>query len=148
MPTKINSFSNLSDVFKKNLPPKVTPDQISAWTKLTVTPLPVVSGGTPDTSGTANTVAAGNAAVVQVGTFTYDMVQLIADCATAFMKCDTRIYSHFDGFAIGVASKLTAGTCLYSVNKATDAGIQNGKSDKNNNCLGPGYGVSLFFGAD
>jgi hypothetical protein len=66
---------------------------------------------------------------VQVGTFTYDMVQLIADCATAFMKCDTRIYSHFDGFAIGVAAKLTAGKCLYSVNKVTEAGIANNLSD-------------------
>lgn len=87
-----------------------------------ITPLPVVAGGTPATSGTAQTVAAGNAAVVQVGTFTYDMVQILADCATAFMHCDTRIYSHFDGFGIGVAAKTTAGTCLYSVNKANKAG--------------------------
>lgn len=63
------------------------------------------------------------------------------------MRCDTRIYSHFDGFGIGVAAKTTAGTCLYSVNKATASGITNGKSDQQS-CLGPAYGVSLFFGAD
>jgi hypothetical protein len=51
--TKINSFSTLADVFKKNLPPKVTSDYISKWTSLKITPLPVVAGGTPATSGTA-----------------------------------------------------------------------------------------------
>ena len=63
------------------------------------------------------------------------------------MKCDTRIYSHFDGFGIGVAAKTTAGTCLYSVNKAKQSALDAGKSDIKN-CLGPAYGVSLFFGAD